>query len=79
MNNNIIDIASLVAEELQEYRATVRFAPEFEFSDLNNNRVCAVVPVNTEYERISRSQTKLKYRIEVGLFYRAKLLICLHD
>lgn len=74
MKNNIIAIASLVAEELQEYKAEVSFAPEFEFPALNNNRVCAVVPVNTEYERISRSQTKLKYRIEVGLFYRAKTI-----
>ena len=74
MKNNIITIASLVAEELHEYGATVGFAPEFDFPDLNNNRICVVVPVTTEYERVSRSQTKLKYRIEVGLLYRAKTL-----
>lgn len=74
MNNNIIKIASLIAEELQEYKAEVSFAPEYDFPDLNNNRICVVVPVTTEYEKVSRSQTKLKYRIEVGLFYRAKTL-----
>lgn len=74
MTNNIIKIASLVAEALQDYGATVDCAPEYDLHDLNDNRVCVVVPVNTEYETISRSQTKLKYRIEVGLLYRAKTL-----
>lgn len=74
MTNNIIKIASSVATALEDFGAEVSFAPEYDLRELNDNRVCVVVPVNTEYERVSRSQTKLKYRIEVGLFYRAKTI-----
>jgi hypothetical protein len=74
MKNNIISVASAIAAELQDYGAEVTFAPEYDLQDLGKKRVCAVVPVTTDYEKISRSQTKLKYRVEIGLMYRAKVL-----
>lgn len=66
---DINEIANAVASDaaLTAWYPTVTMNPAYDFvSDLAHDFQCCVVPMGIEYRNMSRMQTEMTYRIEIG-------------
>lgn len=75
MARDIYILASAVAGLLADLSAEVQLAPEYDLSELSDER-CVVVPVGVQSTRLCRNSKVVenRYQLEVGFLYRSKEL-----
>lgn len=68
MSSNIFEIADLIAADpvLAMWYPEVTATPSYEFTEIARNHQCCIVPAGVEYSNVSRIQTEMTYRIEIG-------------